>query len=112
MSSPLEYLEINKKTLRITLLDFESNMINKGYMSLNCMSWNEFQRAGFMWSTVKYYLFALQNANTCEANQADYSHKGIFIDKEDSLCQHSSSAMLSFTPKIISEMDFLLLETE
>lgn len=87
-------------------------MINKGYMSLNCMSWNEFQRAGFMWSTVKYYLFALQNANTCETNQADYSHKGIFIDKEDSLRQHSSSAMLSFTPKIISEMDFLLLETE
>ena len=34
---------------------------------------------------MKYYLFALQNANTCEANQVDYSHKGIFIDKEDSL---------------------------
>lgn len=44
---------------------------------------------------MKYYLFALQNANTCEANQADYSHKGIFIDKEDSLCQHSSSVVYS-----------------
>lgn len=61
---------------------------------------------------MKYYLFALQNANTCEANQADDSHKGIFIEKEDSLCQHSSSVMLSFTPKIISEMDFVLLETD